>query len=87
MRTTPGKVFKNKKMPGQMGNELVTTQNLLIAAVDTDNNMIYIRGAVPGAKNGYLRIQAAVKGGFPARDLKAAPAPEAAPEAEAPAAE
>jgi large subunit ribosomal protein L3 len=83
MRSTPGKVFKNKKMPGQMGNERVTVQNLEIAAIDEENNVVYIKGAVPGAKNGYLYIKGAVKGGFPARDFKAAP--EAA--VEAPAAE
>lgn len=77
MREHPGKVFKNKKMPGQMGNAQVTVQNLFVAAIDLDKSILYIRGAVPGAKNGYLAIKGSVKGGFPARDLKAAPATEA----------
>lgn len=82
MRSTPGRVFKNKKMPGQMGNEQVTTQNLEVAAIDIENNIVFIKGAVPGAKNGYLYIKGSVKGGFPTRDLKAkaAPAAEAAAE-------
>ncbi len=77
MRSTPGKVFKNKKMAGQMGNERVTVQNLEIAAVEADKNIVYIKGAVPGAKNAYLYIKGSVKGGFGARDFNAsAPAAE-----------
>jgi large subunit ribosomal protein L3 len=77
MRSTPGKVFKNKKMPGQMGNERVTIQNLAVAAVEADKNFVLIKGAVPGAKNGYVTIQSSVKGGFAERPLKASA--EAAP--------
>ena len=84
MATTPGKVFKGKKMAGQMGNEKVTVQNLEVAGIEADKNIIFIKGGVPGAKNAYLYIKASVKGGFPERDLRPAPAvEEAAPEAAA----
>lgn len=73
MNTMPGRVFKNKKMAGQMGNERVTVQNLEVVAIEEDKNIVLIRGAVPGAKNGYVYIKSSVKGGFPARELKAAP--------------
>ncbi|MEO5667995.1 MAG: 50S ribosomal protein L3 [Bdellovibrionota bacterium] len=74
-RSTPGRVFKNKKMPGQMGNEEVTTQNLEVVALEVDKNIVFVKGAVPGAKNGYLYIKGSVKGGFGARDFAAATAP------------
>ena len=73
--TKPGKVFKNKKMPGHMGAETVTTQNLTVESVEADKNIVLIRGAVPGSKNSYMSLKAAVKGGFEARSVK--PAPEA----------
>jgi len=73
-RSTPGRVFKNKKMPGQMGNEEVTTQNLEVVAIEADKNVVFIKGAVPGAKNGYLYIKGSVKGGFGPRS--ATPAAE-----------
>jgi large subunit ribosomal protein L3 len=76
MRSTPGRVFKNKKMPGQMGNEEVTNQNLEIVAIEADKNVVMIKGAVPGAKNGYLYIKGSVKGGFGPRNF-AGTAPEA----------
>ncbi len=85
MRSTPGKVFKNKKMPGQMGNVVVTTQNLEVVAVEADKNWVLIRGAVPGHKNAYVYMKGTTKGGFKARDLGGKPAAAAA--AEAPAAE
>ena len=44
----PGRVFKNKKMPGRMGGENATTQNLFVVRVDTDRNLIYVNGPVPG---------------------------------------
>jgi len=84
MATTPGKVFKGKKMPGQMGNEKVTVQNLEVVAIEADQNIILIRGGLPGSKNSYVYIKGSVKGGFAERDLIAAPA---APAEEAPAAE
>ncbi len=58
---TPGRVFKGKKMSGHMGDEQVTTQNLEIIKVDTERNLLLIRGAVPGAKNGQVAVHAAVK--------------------------
>ena len=57
----PSRVFKNKVMPGQYGNEKVTIQNLEIAKVDAERNLLLIRGAVPGAKGGLLIIKSAVK--------------------------
>ena len=57
----PGKVFKGKKMAGQMGNERVTTQNLQVVAIDEEENLILIKGAVPGAKSGWVIINDAVK--------------------------
>ncbi len=58
---TPSRVFKNKKMPGQMGNERVTVQRLLIARVDAADNLLLIRGAVPGSTNGLVVIRDSVK--------------------------
>lgn len=51
MASDPSKVFKGKKMPGQMGAERVTIQNLEIVKVDADQNIILVKGAVPGPKN------------------------------------
>ena len=59
---TPGKVFKGKKMAGQMGSEKVTTQNLQVIKVDQARQLILIKGAVPGAPGGDLVITPAVKG-------------------------
>jgi len=59
--STPGRVLKGKRMPGRMGNERVTVQNLKIALVDLDKNIIGIKGAVPGGKNGLIIIREAVK--------------------------
>jgi large subunit ribosomal protein L3 len=81
MRSIPGRVFKNKKMPGHMGDRNVTIQNLLVAGVDADANVVMVRGAVPGAKNGYVTLKASVKAKFEKRPLKASK--EAAPEAPA----
>jgi large subunit ribosomal protein L3 len=58
---TPARVFKNKKMPGQMGNERVTVQNLQIARVDANDNLLLIKGAVPGSTNGLVLIRNSVK--------------------------
>ena len=57
----PGKVFKGKKMAGQMGNERVTTQNLEVAAIDLEDNLLLIKGAVPGPKSGWVYVTDAVK--------------------------
>jgi large subunit ribosomal protein L3 len=60
-RTHPGRVFKNKRMAGQMGSERVTAQNLAVVAVRAEDNLLLVRGAVPGGKNGLLFIRPAVK--------------------------
>ncbi len=52
----PGRVFKGKRMPGRMGGEKVTVKNLAVVAVDTDNNLLLVKGAVPGAKNGLVTL-------------------------------
>ncbi|MCH7485880.1 MAG: 50S ribosomal protein L3, partial [Proteobacteria bacterium] len=57
----PGKVFKGKKMAGQMGNVTVTTQNLEVVGTDPERGLILVKGAVPGSKGGYVRIADAVK--------------------------
>ena len=57
----PGKVFKGKKMAGHMGGVRVTTQNLQVVGVDEERGLILIRGSVPGAKGGFVRITDAIK--------------------------
>lgn len=58
---TPGRVFKGKKMAGHMGDMRVTTQNLEVVRVDTERNLLLIKGAVPGANGGQVAIRPAVK--------------------------
>lgn len=58
---SPAKVFKGKKMAGQMGNEQVTVQNLEIVDVRADQNVVLVKGAIPGPKNGLVAIRKAVK--------------------------
>ena len=58
---TPSHVFKNKKMPGQMGNAKVTVQRLKIVRVDLADNLLLIKGAVPGHKNSIIMIKKSVK--------------------------
>ena len=58
---TTGRVFKGKKMAGHMGDERVTTQNLEVVRIDTERNLLLIKGAVPGAKGGQVTIRPAVK--------------------------
>ena len=60
-RTTPGRVFKGKRMMGRMGIETVTTQNLLVHSVDAQNNKILLRGSVPGAIGATIFIRSAAK--------------------------
>jgi large subunit ribosomal protein L3 len=60
-RTTPGRVFKGKRMMGRMGVDQVTTQNLFVHSVDAEKNLILIRGAVPGATNSIVFIRSAAK--------------------------
>ena len=59
----PGRVWKGHRMMGRMGNERVTVQNLEVVRVDADNNFLLIKGAVPGPKNGLVRVRATVKSG------------------------
>ena len=59
--SSPSRVYKNKKMPGQYGNEQVTILNLEVVKVDTEKNLIAVKGAVPGAKGGIVFIRDAVK--------------------------
>ena len=94
-RQDPGKTFKNKKMPGHLGVERVTTLNLEVAGIDAGRGLIMVHGAVPGAKGDYVRVRDAVKmarhadAPFPAGLLTAAPShveapvepPDAQPEA------
>jgi len=55
----PSRVIKGTKMPGQMGNARITVKNLRVAAVDTENNLLMIRGAVPGPDGSYVLIKKA----------------------------
>ena len=59
--STPGRVFKGKKLPGHMGHVTVTIQNLDVVAVDLDKNLILVKGSVPGAKGAILKIKSSVK--------------------------
>ena len=86
-RQDPGKTFKNKKMPGQMGVERVTTLNLKVVQLDVERGLILVEGAVPGAKGGWITVRDAVKrplpkeapkpGKFRVNESAAAPATEA----------
>jgi large subunit ribosomal protein L3 len=60
-RQDPGKTFKNKKMAGHLGVERITTQNLEVAGFDLDKGLLLVKGAVPGAKGGYVLVRDAVK--------------------------
>jgi large subunit ribosomal protein L3 len=60
-RQDPGRTFKNKKMAGHLGVERVTTLNLEIAAVDADKGLVLVKGAVPGARGGFVLVRDAVK--------------------------
>ena len=72
-RQDPGKVFKGKKMAGHMGDERITTQNLVIVKTDVGRGLLMIRGAVPGSKGGWVLVRDAVKKSLP----KDAPKPGA----------
>ena len=61
--SSPSRVFKNKHMPGQYGNERVTIQNLEIVKVDTVRNVLLIKGAIPGPKGGIITVSNTVKSG------------------------
>ena len=60
---TPGRVFKGTRMAGRMGNNQVTLQNLKIARVDAESNLVLIKGAIPGINGGIVTVKTAVKGG------------------------
>jgi large subunit ribosomal protein L3 len=61
--TTPGRVFKGKHMPGHMGSVKVTVQNLEVVKIDVDNNLILVKGAVPGPKKAMIMLKETVKSG------------------------
>ena len=67
-RQDPGKTFKNKKMPGQLGGERVTTLNIKVVQTDVERGLILLEGAVPGAKGGWITVRDAVKKA-PPKDL------------------
>ena len=60
-RQDPGKVFKGKKMAGHMGNKLRTMQNIEIVKSDVENNLLYLKGSIPGSKNSAVLVKKAVK--------------------------
>jgi len=59
--STPGRVFKGKKLPGHMGVQKITIQNLEIIKVDMDKNVLLVKGSVPGPKGAILKIKSSVK--------------------------
>jgi large subunit ribosomal protein L3 len=61
MTTTPGRVFKGSRRPGHMGDDRVTASNLLVVLVDTERNLLGVRGSVPGSKGGLVMINEARK--------------------------
>ena len=61
MRQTPGRVWKNQKMPGQMGSKRRTVQNLRIIKIDAEKNVLLVRGALPGSIGGTVVVRAAIK--------------------------
>ena len=69
-RQDPGKVFKGKKMAGHMGDAQVTTQNLKVIRTDVDRGLVLVRGAVPGAKGGWVIVKDAIKSAIPERAPK-----------------
>lgn len=59
MCATPSRVFKGKKLPGRMGGKRTTTRNLKLVEIDTENNLLYVKGSIPGANNGFVFIEKA----------------------------
>ena len=59
--STPSRVYKNKKMAGQYGNEQVTVLNLNVVKIDKENNIIAVKGAIPGARGGIVVLRDSVK--------------------------
>ncbi|MCL2017737.1 MAG: 50S ribosomal protein L3 [Alphaproteobacteria bacterium] len=76
-RTEPGRVFKGKKMAGQMGNEVVTVQNLKVFGINEEDNLVYVEGSVPGANGTFVLITDAVK-----KEQEYLPAPTNMPQSE-----
>jgi large subunit ribosomal protein L3 len=64
-RQDPGKVFKGKKMAGHMGDRRVTVQNLEVIGIDEERGLLLVKGAVPGARGGYVRVTDAIKRALP----------------------
>ncbi len=64
-RQDPGKTFKNKKMPGHLGAERVTTQNLRVVQTDVERGLILVEGAVPGHAGGWIHVRDAIKRALP----------------------
>lgn len=60
-RATPGRVFKGKKMPGHMGSEKKTVQNIKIQEINLEKGYLLLKGSIPGAKNGFVRVSKALK--------------------------
>jgi large subunit ribosomal protein L3 len=73
--TDPGRIWKNKEMPGRHGNYRKTIQNLKIVRKRAEDNVLLVSGSVPGARGGYIVIRPAIKKEGPVRDLKAKEAP------------
>ncbi len=71
-REYPGKVFKGKKMPGRMGGKRVTIENLQILALDEEKDLIFVKGAIPGAKGGWVTLRDAGKKALPSEAPKPA---------------
>jgi large subunit ribosomal protein L3 len=65
-RQDPGKTFKNKKMPGHLGQDRVTTLNLTVAAIDEARNLVMVHGAVPGSRGAFVTLRDAIKRARPA---------------------
>ncbi|MGH6945305.1 MAG: 50S ribosomal protein L3 [Geminicoccaceae bacterium] len=65
-RQDPGKVFKNKKMAGHMGQRRVTMQNLEVVGIDSERGLLLVKGAVPGSRGGFVRVSDAIKRTLPA---------------------
>jgi large subunit ribosomal protein L3 len=87
-RQDPGKVFKGKKMAGHMGDRRITVQNLEVIGIDPERGLLLVKGAVPGARGGYVRVTDAVKRALPqdapypgGARAAAAPTPDAGDEA------
>jgi large subunit ribosomal protein L3 len=81
-RQDPGKVFKNKKMAGHLGQEAVTTQNVTVWRVDVERGLILVKGSVPGSEGSYVKVRDSIKKSLP----EGAPMPGAVRKAQADAA-